>query len=367
MHFRSLNGFVGLVALIVFMALGAGCEEDPMTRGRAALLGEKPAVAQEAFEKVLAKDPENLEARRLMAEVYRLQGDFAQAEKQLMEIWEKQGFGEEGKDLAPEQKSLRGRMSQQLEDVYIEWADSIEPAEEPQKFDEIVKKGLERDPKNTRLHTMMVEHLMDRAERLVEEGKKLEAADAFEAVLNYRTLPSQRDEADERAGNLRLEVFSNRVRDSFERELKPRLVEEKAWSDERKAVSVAIEAEVDRSLNPRSDEDVKRARTQARPAVALGLGATIARMTGVQIEQADMEKLGWPKHALDSEDFRRGRYGVKAYVALDDAIAYAFQAAERDRRAEAASKDGEERAKDGGEEPSSDVDAGAAKSDVGGE
>lgn len=360
MGFRRLGRMLGAGIFTLIVALNVmGCEEDPMMRGRAALLGEKPKVAKEAFDKVLKDDPDNLEARRLMGEVLRLQGDFAQAEKRLLEIWTEQGFGDEGKDLAPEQKSLKGRMSQQLEDVYIEWAESIDPKESPEKFEEIVTKGLERDAKNPRLNTMMVEHLISRGERLVEEGKKLEAAEAFEGVLNYRALPTQAEAAEERADNLRLEVFSNRVREQFAKELKPQLVEAEDWSEERKAVSVSIETEVDRSLKPGSEADVKAARAAARPAVALGLGATIARITGVEIKQSHMEKLGWPKHALDSEDFRRGRYKVNAYVALDDAIAYGFKAAEMNR--ENAARPAAEGEADNA--PADSPDAGAAGAD----
>lgn len=364
MMFKTLRKWTLLATALLTMSL-AGCDEDPMRRGQAALLAENAEAAEESFEKVLASDPNNLEAKRMMAEVYRLKGQHAQAEEQLLSMWTDRGFDDESKELTPEDKSLRGRISQQLRELYVDWAESLDGAEEPELFEEVVAKGLERHSKNARLNSLAVEHFMARGERLVEEGEKLEAAELFERVLEHRAMPQQRDAARDKAKNLRLEVFSEDVKKRFESDVKAGLVEQELWDEENESLRVEVEVDVDRSLRAGNEEDMQRARAQARPAVALALGGAVALLTGVEITGEDMQKAGWPKHKLASEELRRGKYTVLAQVALDEATAYGFEVAEAQRKAK--SEDSDTESPEDEEEASEDSEEDPAEEDADGE
>ena len=101
---RSIKSWRTVGTLVCAFALlfgSLGCEKSPrqkLLRAKANLAsGQSPDKSEKLLNDVLEAKPENLEAKRLMGEVYRLRGEFKRAEEQLQKIWKNKGFDDDSK------------------------------------------------------------------------------------------------------------------------------------------------------------------------------------------------------------------------------------------------------------------------------
>ncbi len=283
------------------------------------MLSGNAEVAETSFKKVLKADPKNAEARRMMAEVHRLKKDYPLAEEVVRQLLNEHGLDGE-RALTTEEKSLKKRLDQQLNEIYTEWVETLNPSQDAEKFEEIAKRGVAHNPRSTRINTLLVEFYFNLAERLIEKGDKEGAAVALESVSLYPGLPAQRSEAQTRAANLRMELFGDALQKRIEAH-QSKWQADSRWVDGRKALQTRITLAVDRKLNPKAEADLVQARKLALPQVKATTTALVEELTGVSIPPTTTVK-----HHVDGESFVRGEYAVNVMVSVDDARQLAFDA-----------------------------------------
>lgn len=299
------------------------CDNDPMRQGTAAVIAGQPEIAEQNLKKVLKNDPENAEALRLLADVHRLRGNYRVSEQALDDLWKLKGFSDPGKKLSSEDKALRNRIDQQYNDLYVEWVGQLDPHEDPETYEDVLRRGIARDEKSKRLNELMVDFLTERAERDIEASRKAEAAVAYEEVLKFRALPRTREDAATKSRNLKLELFTAQVAARVE-ELKPRLQATGRWSAEREGPRARVRVELDRKLRPENPDDLQQARAAARPNVVKTLSQLVAEITGVEVPQ-EIIAASPPANHTENELLRRGQYSIDVIIAVDVAIRYAFE------------------------------------------
>ena len=263
--------------------------------------------------------------------VFLLRKQYDKAEQALKGFYEKQGLGKDG--LPADKKSLKRLVESDYNELYKLWAEGV-ASESPTKFREVLTVGLERDPKDPELNRMLVELLERVADEELKKGDKVKAAEAYEALLELRTMPTTRKTAREQAVNLRKEIFMDAARKRFDEDIKPTLGE--LYDAEGGAIVYAIEAEVDRALNPRKPEDV----TQAQALAVAALGAQIqAHVRAIGALGPEVELVKEPNGIkIVEESFEKGTYKVKGTVPVSDVMEYAH--AMRNRADRAAEKKG---------------------------
>ncbi len=336
---QTIMNMIG-IAMLALIA----CDDDPMRVGTAAVLSGQAEVAEQNLQRVLKKDPANGEAARLMAEVHRLRGNFQASEQALNALWKSHGFDGDAQEL-PSDKALRNRMEQQYNDLYVEWVEKLDPRDDPETYEAVLRRGLVRAERSNRLNTLMVEFLLSRAERALEASQKAEAAAFYDEILKFRTLPNVRTEAETKGRNLRLEVFSDEVRTRIDKEVRPRRESTNRWSTEQNGGVTTIELVLDRKLRPENPEDLLAARKLALPLVQEALAAIVTDLTGVKVDVARVIEKP-PVHQTEGEAFKRGLYTIRVSVSTDIAIRYVFDAKPTPAKESA--------------EPKADVDAGGS-------
>jgi hypothetical protein len=376
------RALMALLLMAAFAVATTGCEKSPKDTLRAAkgaVLNNKPDQAQEHLDKVLAAEPDNFEAKRLMGRVHQLRGDFAKAEEQIRGLWQAQGFGKEGQELSTKQKSQKKFLEDDLTGLYVEWAESIDQKENPEKFEEVAKKGLEIDPKKPLLNSMLVEFYENRAKKLVEEGKKLEAADAYESVLDLRTLPQKRDNAKERAGNLRFEVNKAQMLTYFNDKAKAKFQQEKRYNEEEKLILIALEESLDSDMESTVEKAIQESRGQEvnldprdekhaaiicdvamREKLQPALTDVIVEATGIP-EDSDFSTMQVPASVNKGVQIAASRRDCKlqAVLPLDDVLKMGFEVKEQTRKAAEEAK-----ADKAGEAKEGDAAEGAPKAEA---
>lgn len=350
------RGRVTAWLLVIALAFGAmGCEKSAREK-----LGEADAAvrmgdadrAQAALDEAVAKDPKVRGAAILQAQIHMLRKQYEKSEAALNELWKAEGL--DGDKLSTEQKSLKKRLEgEHYPTLYREWADAIDAQANPKKYEEVVTKGLKYDKKNPRLNTVLVEFYEKRAEKLIGEGKKAEAAETLDKIYPLYTASKRRSAAQDRATKLRQELFLEAATARFEKELKPKLVEEERWDEEGKAVIIALELEVDRKL---PDEDAKKL-AYAKTSEAFNAFTRQLGGLGEDVKMGVAYKLEGFK--VIEEENKRGTYTIKSSLPIDTLVAYARLAHERHEKAkeeaakekkgegDAAKKDGDAAKKDG--------------------
>ncbi len=344
-----------LCLMLVCLTMSVGCKEDPMTRARQAHLRGDAAATEAALKEVLAASPDDFEAKLLMAGVPAMNGDFAATEAAYKKLWEGSGFDDEAKELTPTERAQRDMLLQRFDDMYDRWLDSIgENPEDPELYLRVNRGGLELNPKSPTFNMNLVDFYRKRAEALEKEGKPLEAAEAWEEILQLRAMRDVRKTATEKSAELRKAAFVDKARARFEGETKPKLVENEQWIADGEKVTFVVEASVDRKLRQNREADLAEARKQAAPAIQGALRAMLVEVTGLPAEEVAMPK------KIDSaeENLSRGKYTVRITFGLDDALEAAFAASEAKRTA--AEKGGDEEAE---KEPAKE----AAEGDAAGE
>lgn len=367
-----------LLGLVAWVSIG--CEKSPQDQlrtAKGAVLNERPDVAEENLEAVLAADPDNFEARRLMGQVAMLRGNYASAEEQLTKLWEEGKFGDENAELSADQRSQKNVMAQVWTDLYLEWSDSLDPQDDSDTFEEVVRKGLEYDARSNRLNSRLVDFHENQAKKLVEQGKKLEAADHYEKILDLRTLPARRDKAKERATNLRFEANKEKMLAHFNETAKPKLQREDRYDEEEDTITFTIEQSISEVEKALAEQQGGRVRLNAKNKEHAGIIQTFAakRQLGPAIQKlvveatgidadSDFSKLGTPKglEIVDSEAGRR-TFSLTASIPVDDLLKLGFEVKEETRRAAQREKEGGE-TDEAGEEADKPDDGEAVKAEA---
>lgn len=324
---------LSVLVMLVCAATFTACESSPqdkMREARSAIVTGNADLAEERLREVLEADPGSFEAKRLMASVHAVRKDYERAEEALLNLWEEEGLGGEG-DFTDVQRQQRVLLRDQFNDLYRRWVDHLDPAQEPEKFEEVVLKGLERDGRNTRFNALLVDFYQERADRFVERNEKIRAAEELEKINNLRTFPDIRRAARERSENLRREAFTAQARERFEENLQPELMESNSYDPEKEQVRLTISQPVDRRLDPGSDEARQQARTMATRAIAPQVAQLAIALTHTSFEDVDLSALSLPEMSIEDENFRRGTYEMTTVIALSNLINVAFAYSEFER------------------------------------
>jgi|GEM_PF-3507449 len=349
MTFHARNSWRGLLnaalvsGLLIAGALGStGCEKKPeeqLLAAKMAVVNSKPDLAEKHLEPVLKADPENFEGLRLMASVDQLRGEFASAEQKFLALKKAQGFQDDAgeaaaKELSPKQKSQKELLEKDLTILYLDWAQSLEASEDFATFETVAQKGLKIAPKQPRLNTILVDAYENHAKKLVEQGKKAEAATFYEKIPQLYTNSATRNRAKERASNLRFEAGRAEMLEYFNQTAKPKLVAENRYDAEKQLIIFNIKqdvAEVEAYYSERQGERVRlntndeaqRARIQQyaiNEKLKPALIALVVEATGIPAD-SDFSKLASPAgfEVVNIEPSRR-EVSITAQVPLDSVL-----------------------------------------------
>ncbi len=334
LHAQPLRRAAAWLALSLTCAFGPiACEKsarDRLNEAGAAIAQEDPDRAEAALKEAVVKDPKlSTEVQRQMIKVHMLRGAFDKAEAELSGLWQELGLDGEG--LSVSQKREKGLLVDRSTELYLAWASSIDAAQTPTRYEEVVRKGLARDPKHPRLNTMLVDFYGDYAERLIKEDKKLQAAEVLDKIVPLMTSPQRRNAAQAQAATLRQEAYVAQVRARFEQELKPELVQAERWDDAKGQVLFTIEVEVERKLRPGREEDEAAAQAVALAAFEQEVGALVRKLHALPESVA---LTGRPEgiNVLERR-LERGKYALKASVPLEDLVSYGRAMKQRAERA----------------------------------
>ena len=343
---------VGLVlAAALVVAAATGCEQGP----REKLLEAKTNLQQESkleeteqlLEDVLEDDSENLEAERLLAEVYQLRGEYRRAEEQLEQIWKRHDFDDDRAERSAELKSTRELLRTQFVSLYTAWAENLEPTQQPEKFADVVRRGLDYDPKEMELNEMLVDYYWNRGQRLVEQDEKKEAAETFDKIRDLRTRrgDDRRQRARKKARELRLEFFKHEGRRRFDEQGTDIIgrLDGLNVGDGGETIVLDLEQEVDYRLDPDDEEDANKARQMAFIGLVEKLRALTIAIAGLP-DDAEVSEIGNERAKeillsdveFETRNFRPGRFIIKGSLSVDRTIemAYDLKRAWEDRRRE---------------------------------
>lgn len=213
---------LSVLLLSATLALSA-CEKsakEKLSEAYSAIQSKDADRAEAAIKDALAKEPDAEQAPVLMAQVHRLRAQYEKAEQELDGAWKKNSL--DGDKLSTQQKRMKQLFTEEYyPELYREWAESIDAVANPQKFEEIVLKGLKHEKDDKYLNTMLVEFYGKYAEKLIEQGKKAQGADTLEKIKPLYTSSKIRNEALTRASALRLEVSARGRRRASTRRSSP--------------------------------------------------------------------------------------------------------------------------------------------------
>ncbi len=317
------------------LTLGA-CDKtakDLMLEADSALQAGELDRAEKTLDEAMKKDSSSFQGPILRSQIYSAKKEYEKAEQELTKLWESRKL--DGDKLTTEQKRIRGLMEEEyFPNLYRDWGDAIDAKANPQKYEEVLNKGLKYDKKNPRLNTLLVEFYNQRGEELVAQKKKTEAADIFAKIGELYTTSKNRNEAEARAAALREEVIVEQIDQRFEQELKPKLVAAELYDAENKVAMFVVEGEVDRRATP---EDALAA---SEPLISAQINEAARTLSGIT---GDV-KMGAPTKLTDiykvvESEFKRGQYKVKGSFPEKELKQYARDLIRREKDAKAA-KDG---------------------------
>jgi hypothetical protein len=328
-----------MVVAAVLVVAATGCERGP----REKLLEAKTNLQQESklqeteqlLNDVLENDESNLEAERLLAEVYQLRGEYKRAEEQLEQIWQRHNFDDERADRSADLKSTRELLRTQFVTLYTDWAENLDPTQQPEKFAAVVRRGLQYDPKEMRLNEMLVDFYWNRGQRLVEQDKKQAAAETFDKIQDLRTRrgDDRRQRAEKKARELRLEFFKDEGRRRFKQEGIDTIagLDGLTVSEDGETIVIDLEQEVDYRLEPDNEDDAKKARQMAFIGLVEQLRALTIDIAGLP-DDAQISEIGNERATdiltsdveFEKRNFRPGRFIIKGSLSVDQAIEMAY-------------------------------------------
>ena len=304
---------IGLFCLL--WASGMGCEmsaKEKMREANAALLGGDAERAQVVLEEALTKDATLAHAPLLRGRIFMAKRQFEKAEQEFLQVWESNTLGQtEGLDA--EQKRQKRILADELwPELYLGWAGTLDGRQNPQKYEETLKKGLQYEPKNPRMNMLLVDFYTQQAERLVEQGKRAEAAAMLGEIDRLRTTRARRQGAQARARKLDQELFLDAAGQRFAADVLPGLEQAQLWDADQKAAVVVAEMTLDRRLK----EEQWQAR--GRAGLRVEVERLIRRVGG--FDQAVVIPPGaWPQgFKILEESFNRGKYQAKGLVPIQE-------------------------------------------------
>ena len=322
-----------LVIVVGLLIATMGCEdspEDKLMDGRQALATRQADLAEERLQAAIEADPDLVEAKRLMANVHMVRHDFQTAETTLQQLWDEQGLDHEA-DLSVDERRTRQLMNKQYTELYRQWAKSIDTSRDPDEFERIGQIGLQHNSRDSKLNTMMVDFYRERADRLIEQNKRIEAAEMLERIDDLHTFTDIRRSSRNRAHQVRREAFFEQAQIRFQEDLQPDLMESNAYDPEAKVVRMSIEQPIDRRLDPDDDEAMEQARNMATQTLLPTLSQFATALGGLAVEDVDLSALELPERTIAEENFRPGHYDMVVEVELSTLIDMAFEYAEHER------------------------------------
>lgn len=360
-----------LVCALALIGSSVACEKTP----REKLLQAKTNLARETNSKqtkrllkeVLDAEPKNLQAKRLLAQVFQMEGKYKRAEDKLEAIWDEHEFGDQDAQLSTDLRSARERVRDDFVDLYKTWAENLDPKKRSDRYIATVEKGIEYDNKDMDLNAMAVDFYWNKGQRLVEAGKKKEAARTFEQIVEMRTRrgDNRREQAKKKARDLRLEFFKDAGRKRFEKVGAATLSETEGLtlSEDGETIRIDLVQDVDRQLKP----DKEKHAAKAKQIAFIGLIEKLRRLTLAIADlpdDADLSIIGneeakrilLSKLDFDNTNFQRGQYTIEGTLPLEKAIGMAYdikQAWKKAKQADQKAADGADNAdgatEDGGE------------------
>lgn len=253
-----LVGIAALMALVSWASVA--CDKSPDERlrtAKVAVINDNAEVARENLEPVLEAEPDSFQARHLMAQTLQLEEKYAESEEKFDEIWEDEEL--DGDDLSSSKQSAKEDLEEDMVELYINWAESLDAEEEPDKFEEVAKKGLELEPQKPDLNSMLLDFYKERGKAALDEGEKEKAATYFEGVLDLRGVrPVEHQEAREKSHELRFEVNREELESYFEEEGRAKLEEDDLYDADEEVVSVTVEQSIE-ELEEAANKQAKKA------------------------------------------------------------------------------------------------------------
>ena len=331
-------GILGLALLLL------GCEETPQTQltdAKRALAAGEVDRAEDRLIAVLEVEPRSVEARRMMASVEMRRGEFESAEEILEQLWDDNGFAREG-ELNPRQRQTRQLVNEQFSKLYHHWVQSIDPAESPERFEEIARTGLKRNSRDSHLNSMMADFYEARAERLIEQNQLVLAAEHLERIDELHRFPDSRRDARERAQQLRRQAFFERATERFRRDIQPDLLAAENYDPDRQIVRIAVDPPVDHRLQPDQEGALEQARSSAVQSVMPTLTQLAASIGDLEYDQIDPVAAEVPELQIEEEQFRPGNYEATFALHLDSLLDLGFSHSEAVRRGGATPADSDD-------------------------
>lgn len=331
---RTTGGL--FVALMVVAVAAAGCEdtpEDHLADGKRALADRDLDSAQQRFEAALDAEPGLVEARRLLATTFIRDGEYELAEQTLRELWDDEDFDNEA-DLSADERQTRQLMSEHFSELYRSWGQSIDAEDQPGHFEDVVRRGLERNSRDGTLNQMLADFYETRANRFVERGEPIRAAELLERIDDLHRFPDTRRESRQRARQLRRQAFGDDARQRFEAELQAELVDTEAYDPQSETLRMTIEQPPDSRFDPDDDDAVTQARRTAVQTVAPTLTQYAIDIGDLDPEQVDPADIELPELTVEDEDFGPGHYEMTVALELSGLVDMAFEMAEGIRRAD---------------------------------
>lgn len=341
--FRRWGWGVAVVCCALLTAGVAGCDKsaDEKLREAKGLLtdGSNPDAAEEKLEAVLEEQPDRIEAKRLMAKVHRIRGEYERAEEILDGIWSSHDFDTDEPERSGRLRNARELVRAEYLELYRSWAGEIDQTKRPEEYVEVLEKGLEYSENDADLDMNMklAEFYWRRGQQLVEQGNKRRAAETFEKIRQLETRRGwkKRQEALDRVRQLRLDLFEKKGHERFEREAKPLIEKLDGFEldEQKRVIRIELTQSVDRQLDPDDEADREKARKMAFVALIDKLRQLALTVAGLSPE-TDLRKIGTDRAKeillggleFDEEErtFRRGRYEIVATLPVDAAIRMAY-------------------------------------------
>lgn len=262
--------------LLTTLPLFSACQKSPDQQLRDArplvASGEDPDRAQQLLTTVLDEQPDNFDAKLLLAESLRLQDNFAEAETKLNDAAAQADIqpGQQT-DLNEQQRSRKHLLVDHYTELHVAWAQSLADSNATDTFVDVLRRGLRWDAGHVKLNRMLVEHYWNKGQRLEEQGDRIAAADAYEQILDLQ-IPSDSDRPDEaraRASQLRLEAFKQQGRNAWQQGARTQLAEVdgitiKGDSPEETAITLEVEQAFGSRIDTDDNKEVERARAAVK-------------------------------------------------------------------------------------------------------
>lgn len=330
-HVRVLLS--GAATLLLCVLMIGGCEnspEDELLEGRQALTEGDAERAEKHLRAAQEADSDLVEARRMMASVKVLREDFEEAEEILDDLWEELKLDRE-RDLNSDQRRTRQLMNKQYTELYRQWAGSIDRSDEPESFSEVVERGLERNSRDGRLNSMLVDFYRQRADEYIEQNERIRAAEQLERIEDLHIFADTRRQARQEARQLRREAFFEEASTRFESDLRPNLMEGASYDPDSESIELSVEQPLDGRLDPDDDEAVDQARTMAVQTLMPTLSQFAVSLGDLEAESVDFYGVELPALRIVDEEFRPGHYDMVVVLQRDDLFDMAFEYAEYER------------------------------------